>query len=95
MKVVADKKVIVDLEKNGTQKTVDWNRGTKLKALPRFKAGIASATMAVAPVTVGTFTVSPANINCGQTSTLNWSPPKPWTRTSAASAPSPPAEPKR
>lgn len=71
--VVAGKKVIVDIGKNGSQKTVNWTRGSKLPAQPRFKAGSASATVAVAPVTVGSFTASPANINCGQSSTLTWS----------------------
>jgi outer membrane protein OmpA-like peptidoglycan-associated protein len=69
--VAAGKKVIVNINKN-TQKTVDWSRGEKLKGpLPRFKAGIASATVAVAPVT-GTFSASPTDINCGQSSTLTW-----------------------
>jgi hypothetical protein len=69
--VQAGKKVIVDISKN-TQKTVDWSRGNKLKGpLPRFKAGTASATVAVAPVT-GSFNVSPTDINCGQSSTLTW-----------------------
>lgn len=68
--VAAGKKVIVDLS-NGTQKTVAWSRGEKMKDAPRFKAGIASATVAVAPVT-GSFSASAANINCGQSSTLNW-----------------------
>jgi hypothetical protein len=71
--VVAGKKVIVDLGKNGAQKTVDWSRGTKLPAQARFKAGTASATIAVAPVTVGAFTASPSDINCGQSSTITWS----------------------
>jgi hypothetical protein len=70
--VVAGKKVIVDLKAN-TQKTVNWDRGNKLSAQPRFKAGIASTTVAVAPVTVGGFTASQTNINCGQSSTLTWS----------------------
>jgi hypothetical protein len=68
--VVANKKVIVDLAK-GTQKTVDWTRGEKLKDVPRFKVGIASAQIAVAPAT-GSFSSSAANINCGQSSTLTW-----------------------
>jgi hypothetical protein len=70
--VVAGKKVIVNLAKNGEQKVVNWDRGTKLPAQARFKAGIASATVAVAPVTVGAFTASATNINCGQSSTLTW-----------------------
>jgi hypothetical protein len=68
--VVAGKKVVVNLN-NGKQKTVNWSRGEKLKDLPRFKAGIASAAVAVAPVS-GSFSASNANINCGQSSTLNW-----------------------
>jgi OmpA family/PEGA domain len=68
--VVANKKVIVHMSDN-RQKTVDWSRGEKLKDLPRFKVGIASAQIAVAPAT-GSFSASAANINCGQSSTLNW-----------------------
>jgi outer membrane protein OmpA-like peptidoglycan-associated protein len=69
--VEAGKKVIVNLS-NGTQKTVEWSRGNKLKGpLPRFKAGAATAMVAVAPVT-GSFSASPTDINCGQTSTLTW-----------------------
>jgi hypothetical protein len=69
--VVAGKKVVVYLNKNGAQKTVDWKRGESLKDVPRFKVGIASAQVAVAPVT-GSFSVANANIDCGQSSTLNW-----------------------
>ncbi len=69
--VAAGKKVVVDINKN-SQKTLDWARGNKLKGpVPRFKAGIASATIAVSPVT-GSFNVSPTDINCGQSSTLTW-----------------------
>jgi len=71
VKVEANKKVTVDLGKNGDQKTTDWKRGEKLKDLPRFKAGLASTTVAVAPAT-GSFSSSTANINCGQSSTLSW-----------------------
>jgi OmpA family/PEGA domain len=70
--VVANKKVVIYLDRNGAQKTVDWTRGEKLKDVPRFKAGIASAQVAVAPVT-GSFSIANGNINCGQSSTLNWS----------------------
>jgi hypothetical protein len=69
--VVANKKTIIHLNHNGKQTTVDWPRGEKLKDLARFKAGTATAQVVVAPVT-GSFSVSNANINCGQTSTLNW-----------------------
>jgi hypothetical protein len=68
--IQANKKTVVYLSKN-QQKTVDWKRGEKLKDLARFKAGVASAQIAVAPVT-GSFTASNANINCGQSSNLTW-----------------------
>ncbi|MGD1210898.1 MAG: OmpA family protein [Candidatus Acidiferrales bacterium] len=70
VKVEANKKTVVYLDKN-TQKTVDWKRGESLKDLPRFKVGIASAQVAVAPATGG-FSVSNANINCGQSTNLTW-----------------------
>jgi len=70
VKVEANKKTIVELA-SGTQKTVDWKRGESLKDVPRFKVGIASAQIAVAPAT-GSFSSSTANINCGQSATLNW-----------------------
>ncbi len=69
--VVVGKKVKIHLP-SGTQETSDWNRGNKLKPQPRFKAGIASATVAVAPVKINSFAVDNANINCGQTSNLSW-----------------------
>jgi OmpA family/PEGA domain len=69
--VVVGKKVVVNLN-NGTQKTVNWDRGNKLKDLPRFKAGIASATVAVSPVKVNKFAADNTNINCGQSANLSW-----------------------
>ena len=69
--VEANKKVTIDLNKNGAQKVSDWKRGEKLKDLPRFKAGMASTQVAVAPAT-GNFSLSTANIDCGQSSTLTW-----------------------
>jgi outer membrane protein OmpA-like peptidoglycan-associated protein len=68
--VVVNKKVVVYISKN-KQKTVNWPRGEKMKDLARFKAGVASATVAVSPAT-GSFSVSNPNINCGQSSTLTW-----------------------
>ena len=68
--VEANKKVTIHLP-DGGQKTSDWKRGEKLKDVPRFKAGLASTQVAVAPVT-GSFNVSPTNINCGQSATLTW-----------------------
>jgi len=70
VEVQANKKTSVNMSSN-TQKVTDWPRGNSLKDLPRFKAGTASATVAVAPVS-GSFNASPLQINCGQTSTLTW-----------------------
>jgi len=69
--VVAGKKVKVNLN-GGTQSTSNWERGNKLKPQPRFHAGIASATIAVAPTKINKFAVDNANINCGQSSNLSW-----------------------
>ncbi len=68
--VEANKKTIVNLA-NGQTKTVNWSRAEKLKEVPRFKVGIASAQVAVAPTT-GNFSITPAQINCGQSATLTW-----------------------
>lgn len=68
--VQANKKISVDMSSN-KQKVSEWKRGAQLKDLARFKAGIASATVAVAPVS-GNFSASPTQINCSQPSTLTW-----------------------
>ena len=68
--VGANQRVIVNIF-NDKQKIKDWPRGTQLGGLHRFTAGIASATVAVAPVT-GTISSNPAKIDCGQTSQVKW-----------------------
>ena len=68
--VQANQRVIVDIS-NNKRKVKDWPRGTQLGAVHRFTAGIASATVAVAPVT-GTISSNPAKIECGQTSVVKW-----------------------
>jgi len=70
LEVGENQRVIVDIS-NGKQRVKDWPRGTQLGALPRFKAGIASATVVVAPVS-GTITANPPVIDCGQTARLTW-----------------------
>jgi len=69
--IVANQKVVVDLAKNGAQTTKKWERGANLHDIPRFRAGIASATVAVAPVS-GSFSSSSSQINCGQSANLTW-----------------------
>ena len=70
--VGADQRVIVNIS-NGKQVTKDWPRGSHQlpAAVARFKAGTASATAAVAPVS-GTVSANPSAINCGQQALLSW-----------------------
>ncbi len=79
--VAADQRVIVDIS-NGKEKTKPWARGSscttgdcvpgKLAALAqRFKAGVASATIVVAPVS-GTVSANPSKIDCNQSTQLAW-----------------------
>jgi hypothetical protein len=70
--VPAGKRVIVDVRKSGEQKVTDWPRGQQLSSLPPFKAGMASATVAVGPTTAQ-FSANPAQINCGESAKLAWS----------------------
>ncbi len=70
VEVAADKRVIIDIPK-GVQKTVDWPRGEKLKSIPRFTVGTASATVAVAKPTAQ-LSASAAQVNCGDSSQLKW-----------------------
>ncbi|HXH68463.1 MAG TPA: OmpA family protein, partial [Candidatus Limnocylindrales bacterium] len=79
--VAADQRVIVDIS-NGKEKTKPWARGSscatgdcvpgKLPAIaPRFKAGTASATVVVAPVS-GSVSANPSKIDCNQNTQLAW-----------------------
>jgi len=70
--VGADQRVILNIS-NGKQVTKAWPRGSsKLSAaVPRFHAGIASATVVVAPV-AGAVSVNPAKIDCNQNTLLAW-----------------------
>ena len=68
--VPANQRVVIDIPK-GVRKTVAWPRGDKLSAIPRFTAGTASATVAVAKPTAQLSTTT-AQLNCGDSSQLNW-----------------------
>jgi outer membrane protein OmpA-like peptidoglycan-associated protein len=71
--VKANERVIVKVNQNGAMKTKPWTRLEKLTSpIPRFKAGIATSRVAVAPTT-GDFSANPTSIKCGQSSQLNWS----------------------
>jgi outer membrane protein OmpA-like peptidoglycan-associated protein len=71
VEVPANQRVVVDIPK-GVRKTVPWPRGEKLTSLARFKAGSASATVAVAKPTAE-LSVTAAQVNCGDASQLKWS----------------------
>ena len=78
--VAADQRVIVDIA-NGKEKTKPWPRGSSCpkyrpecelpKLAPRFRAGIASATVVVAPVS-GSVSANPSKIDCNQNTQLAW-----------------------
>jgi outer membrane protein OmpA-like peptidoglycan-associated protein len=68
--VPANQRVIVDIPK-GVRKTVRWRRGEKLGTVPRFTAGVASATVAVAKPTAE-LSATTAQVNCGESSQLKW-----------------------
>jgi outer membrane protein OmpA-like peptidoglycan-associated protein len=70
--VPANQRVIVDVRQGGQQQTTDWPRGQRLSSLPRFSAGIASATVAVAPVSAQ-FSAAQTQIGCGESTRLMWS----------------------
>lgn len=70
--VGVNQRVIVNIS-NGKQVVKDWPRGSKELGggVQRFKAGTASATVAIAPVS-GTVSANPPNINCNQNTQLAW-----------------------
>jgi len=78
--VAADQRVIVDIS-NGKEKIKTWTRGSSCPTyrpqceLPvsaqRFKAGVASATVVVAPVS-GSVSANPSKIDCNQNTQLAW-----------------------
>jgi OmpA family/PEGA domain len=67
----AGKQVTVYLDQNGATKTKDWKEGLTMGPQPRFHAGIASATVPIAPVTVAMSAAS-AQVGCAQPTTLKW-----------------------
>jgi hypothetical protein len=70
LSVAENQRVIVDIS-DGKIRTKNWPRGKELGSLNRFKAGIASATVAVAPVS-SSISTNPPKIDCGQHSEVKW-----------------------
>lgn len=69
--VQANKRYVVAAY-SGLQKTVDWPRGERLKELPEFHAGFASAQVVVEKVT-GSLATNTGEVNCGGSAQLTWS----------------------
>lgn len=71
--VPANKRIIVNAIYSDPPKIVvkDWPQGAAMNSVPRFTAGTASTTVAVAPVT-GSFAVEPKQINCSDPARLAW-----------------------
>jgi hypothetical protein len=67
----AGQQVTVYLNHNGEMKTKEWKEGLTMPPQPRFHAGIASATVPVAPVTAQ-FAAQNSNVSCGQGTELTW-----------------------
>jgi len=68
--VPANKRVIIHAA-SGKIVVKDWAEGANQSPLPRFTAGVASASVAVAPVTAN-YAAEPTKINCGDTTRLTW-----------------------
>jgi outer membrane protein OmpA-like peptidoglycan-associated protein len=70
--VAAGQRLIVHVNREGAQTTASWPEGQTLNNLPRFQAGIASATVAVA-APKAQISASSAQIDCGGSARLTWS----------------------
>lgn len=68
--VNANERVVVRVPK-GVSKTVPWPHGEKLTSIPRFTAGTATATVAVARP-IAQLSAGAATINCGESSQIRW-----------------------
>ena len=67
----AGQHITVHLDQNGKIDTKDWKEGLNMAPQPRFRAGIASATVPVAPVS-SELSAQSSNLSCGQSTNLNW-----------------------
>lgn len=67
----AGQQVTVHLDRNGAITTKDWKAGLHMGAQPRFHAGVASATVPIAPPT-GQLSAQNKDLTCGQSTDLNW-----------------------
>jgi outer membrane protein OmpA-like peptidoglycan-associated protein len=70
--VGGNQQTIIPLANPGEKKTVDWSEGKSLGSLPRFQAGAASDTVAVAKPTAQ-ISAGSAQVECGGSTQLTWS----------------------
>jgi flagellar motor protein MotB len=68
--VGANQRVIINIG-NGKIRTTDWPRGGELGEMSRFKAGMASASVVIAPVSAS-ISAEPTKIDCNQSSEIRW-----------------------
>jgi hypothetical protein len=66
-----NERVILYVDQGGKQVVKSFSEGTGMGPQQRFKAGAATATVAIAPVS-GTFSATPKKINCNDTVKLSW-----------------------
>jgi outer membrane protein OmpA-like peptidoglycan-associated protein len=67
----AGQQVTVHLDRNGAITTKDWKEGLNMGPQPRFHAGVASATVPIAPATAELSSQN-KNLDCGQSTDLHW-----------------------
>jgi len=67
----AGQQITVYLDHNGATKTKEWKEGLRMPPQPRFHAGMASATVPVAPATAQLQAQS-GNLSCGQAANISW-----------------------
>lgn len=67
----AGQQVTVHLDRNGAITTKDWKQGLTMGPQPRFHAGVASATVPIAPATAQ-LSAQNTSLSCGQSTNLNW-----------------------
>ena len=67
----AGQHLTVYLDNNGRTKTQGWKEGLAMGPQPRFKVGIASATIPIAPVSAQ-LSAQNNGLTCGQSTSLNW-----------------------
>jgi hypothetical protein len=71
VKIERNQRLQLYVDRHGEQVVRLWGDGIHINPQPRFKAGIASATIAVAPVS-GAIESNPTAINCNDTVTISW-----------------------